>query len=107
MKRTWAAGAALLITVAAGCSTPEIRNSYEGPDRAGTEVAVLFTSKADAYADKRPRAFFSAVDGKHYGTTMMGLPGAARVLPGDVLIKVNCFDPQLWASPEFPDTFGR
>ena len=82
-------GAALTGALAA-CSAPAVKNTYEGPERAASEVAVLFTPKRDAYSDKRPRALFSAVDGRHYGTDMAGYPAAARVAPGEVLIKVNC-----------------
>jgi hypothetical protein len=76
-----------LLSMAAGCATPEVRNTYDGPERAAAEVAILFTPKKDAYADKRPRALFSAVDGKHYGTDTAGYPAATRVLPGDVLVR--------------------
>jgi hypothetical protein len=86
--------AALLTGALAACSTPEVRNT-EGAERGASEIAVLFTPKPDAYADKRPRAHFSAADGKHYGTFMAGYPAATRVVPGAALIKVNCFDPAL------------
>jgi len=51
---TWLACVALFAT-AAGCGAPEVRNSFEGPDRAGAELAVLFTPKKDAYSDRRPQ----------------------------------------------------
>jgi hypothetical protein len=66
------------------------RLACAAPERAAADVAILFTPKKDAYADQRPRALFSAVDGKHVGTDMAGYPAATRVLPGDVLVKVNC-----------------
>lgn len=81
---------ALLMGGLTACSTPEVKNTYEGPARAGSEVAVLFTPRGDAYTDKRPVALFSAVDGRHYGTATNGFPLATRLLPGDALIKVKC-----------------
>jgi hypothetical protein len=91
---------ALLTGALAACSAPEVRNSYEGPERTPSDVAVLFTPKHDAYPDRRARAHFSAVDGKHYGTYVAGYPAATKVVPGEVLIKVNCFDapPAKWES---------
>jgi hypothetical protein len=53
-------------------------------------VATLFTPKKSAYSDQRPRALFSAVNGIHYGTAMVGYPAVTRVLPGEALVKVNC-----------------
>ena len=90
MKITRLPWAALLAVSISGCSAPEVKNTYEGPQRPDSEVAILFTPKAETYSDKRPRALFSAIDGKHYGTETAGYPAATRVLPGDVLIKVNC-----------------
>ena len=86
---------ALLTGALTACSTPGVKNTYEGPARVASEVVVLFTPREDAYTDKRPRAFFSAVDGRHYGTSANGFPWAARVLPGEVLIKVKC----AWEEP--------
>jgi hypothetical protein len=93
MRRTSLACLALSGALTA-CSAPEVRNTYEGPDRSRAEVAILFTPRPDAYPDKRSRAHFSAVDGKHYGTYMAGYPAATKVVPGDVMVKVNCFDAQ-------------
>jgi len=95
-RTTKLACTALLVSALAACSAPGVRNTYEGPERAAPEIAVLFTPRKDAYTDKRPRAFFSAIDGRHYGTSMNGFPEATRVLPGEVLIKVKCAtdDPQ-------------
>ena len=89
-RKTRLAYTALLLATLAACSAPQVRNTYEGPERAASEVAVLFTPRGDAYTDKRPMVFFSAVDGRHYGTAMDGFPWVTRVLPGEVLIKVKC-----------------
>jgi hypothetical protein len=90
MRRIRLACGAVLTGALTACGAPEVKNTYEGPERAASEVAVLFTPRRDAYTDKRPRALFSAVDGRRYGTDMAGYPAAARVAPGEVLVKVNC-----------------
>jgi hypothetical protein len=81
--------AALLASLLMACS-PELGNTYDGPERAASEVATLFTPKRAAYSDQRPRALFSAVNGQHYGTDMSGYPAVTRVLPGEAVVKVNC-----------------
>ncbi len=95
MKTVWITSALLSAAALAGCGGGEVRNAYEGADRADSEVAILFTPKESVYTDKRRRALFSAVDGKPVGTYMDGYPTATRVLPGTYMLKVNCFDPQL------------
>jgi hypothetical protein len=81
---------ALLAGALMACSAPGVRNTYDGPERAASDVAILFTPKESAYSDQRPRALFSAVNGKIYGTDMAGYPAVTRVLPGEALVKVNC-----------------
>jgi len=89
---------ALLVSALMACSAPKVRNAYEGPERAASDVATLFTAKKSAYPDQRPRALFSAVNGKHYGTAVVGYPTVARVLPGEALVKVYCVTDDLPAS---------
>jgi hypothetical protein len=86
---------ALLVGALMACSAAKVRNAYEGPERAASDVATLFTARKSAYSDQRPRALFSAVNGKHYGTAIVGYPTVARLLPGEVLVKVYCITDDL------------
>jgi len=95
MKTMWITSTLLSAAALAGCGGSEVRNAYEGADRADSEVAILFTPKEGVYSDKRRRALFSAIDGKPVGTYMDGYPTATRVLPGTYMLKVKCLDPQL------------
>lgn len=91
MRKNLLYAAPIVLTVMlAGCSSAGIINAFEGSDRPNREVAILFTPQEKTAGEKQDRAFFSAVDGKNYGSYMNGYPTVTKVLPGDVTIKVLC-----------------
>lgn len=93
MKTANIARAMLLAATLTACSAPEVRNTYEGAERPNSEVAILFTPQPRSFRDAYPRALFSAVDGRTFGSATLGYPAVARVAPGEVLVKVNCVPP--------------
>jgi hypothetical protein len=84
MRMGWVLAAAAV----SGCGGGAVRDAYEGAARADSEVAVLFTARPEAAADKKRRAFFSGIDGRaaDAGATV------TRVIPGTHLVSVNCVD---------------
>lgn len=81
----------LVIFALAACSDVSIINAYDGPMRPDSQVAVLFTPKMDANVRDKTRAVFSGINGQDYGTYLKGYPLAARVPPGQSMVKVLCY----------------
>lgn len=87
----WSIAMPLLALI--GCaSTAKVINAYRGPERSNHQVAILFTPEVDAPSYDHAGGVLSAVDGNTVGTFMDGYPRAAKVLPGESLIKVGCPD---------------
>ena len=81
-------------------------NAYEGPERPDTEVATIFTPRAESmFARSASRAYVTTVDGQTYGSETRGYPQIVKVLPGRHEIGTRCFVPGKYALPAIRMTF--